>query len=393
MNNKFSEESIEFIKDHINDDPAELMLGAHKHPELPMKEIVVQIASRQKAKEKLPEWFENERIVFPPKQNLEQASSEITAKFKARFLDGKVFIDLTGGTGIDTFYISENFQTSWYVEPNKELCKWAEHNFEELGAGIEVFNATAEELLAKDDEKVDWIYIDPSRRDEQKNRVYALEDCVPNVLELEEQLLNTADHVLIKTSPMLDIKKTIRQFKNCYKIQVLAVQNEVKELLVYLSKGLEVETEIEAWNVSPSHEDELFSFKYSDDTALKFDIGEPQKYLYEPNASLMKAGAYKLISEVFELKKIHSNTHLYTSDKLVNKFPGKRLSIKEIFNPSKKEIKKRIPDGKVNVVVRNYPMGANEVKKKFKLRDGGADFLVFCETAGEGLKAFWCNRV
>lgn len=393
MNNKFSEESIEFIKDHTNDDPAELMLSAHKHPELPMKEIVIQIASRQKAKEKLPEWFDNERIVFPPKQNLEQASSEITAKFKARFLKGESLIDLTGGTGIDTFYIAENFQKSRYVEPNKELCEQAEHNFEVLGAGIEVCNTTAEELLAKEDEKADWIYIDPSRRDEQKNRVYALEDCVPNVLELEEQLLNTADHVLIKTSPMLDIKKTIRQFRNCYKIQVVAVQNEVKELLVYLSKGFEGEAEIEAWNVSSSHEEEFFSFKYSEDEALMFDIGEPQKYLYEPNASLMKAGAYKLISEIFELKKLHSNTHLYTSDELVNEFPGKRLSINEIFNPSKKEIKKRIRNGKVNVVVRNYPLGANEIKKKFKLKDGGADFLVFCETEGEGLKAIWCNRV
>ena len=393
MNNKFSEESIEFIKDHINDDPAELMLRAHKHPGLHMKEIVVQIASRQKAKEKLPEWFDNERIVFPPKQNLEQASSEITAKFKARFLEGKAFMDLTGGTGVDTFYIAQNFVSSVYVEPEGELCERAEHNFSVLEANIEIRNTTAEEVLDEDIGKVDWVFIDPSRRDELKNRVYALEDCVPNVLELEEQLLSAANNVLIKASPMLDIKKTLRQFKSCFKVQVVAVQNEVKELLLYFKDGFDGEAEIEAWNLSPTNNDELFSFKYSEDEALLFDIGEPQKYLYEPNVSLMKAGAYKLISGKYDVKKLHSNTHLYTSGKFVKEFPGKQLNIKEIFSPSKKEIKKRVRDGKVNVVVRNYPMGANDIKKKFKLHDGGEEFLVFCEIEGEGLKAIWCERV
>ncbi|MFY0685121.1 MAG: hypothetical protein JXR20_11250 [Balneola sp.] len=392
MNNKFSEESIEFIKDHINDDPAELMLRAHKYPELPIKEIVVQIASRQKAKEKLPEWFDNERIVFPTKQNLEQASSEITAKFKARFLEGKSFMDLTGGTGIDTFYIAQNFDSNVYVEPNVELCERAEHNFSALEANIEIRNTTAEEVLDEDLGKVDWVFIDPSRRDELKNRVYALEDCVPNVLELEEQLLSAANNVLIKASPMLDIKKTLRQFNSCYKVQVVAVQNEVKELLMYLKDGFDGEAEIEAWNLSSTDKDELFSFKYSEDEALIFDIGEPQKYLYEPNASLMKSGAYKNISSRFELQKLHPNTHLYTSDVLLNSFPGKTLLVKEVFNPSKKEIKKRFKEGKVNVVVRNYPMGANDIKKKFKLHDGGEEFLVFCEIEGEGLKAIWCER-
>lgn len=381
-----------FIQEHENDDAAELMLKAHKYPELPMKEVAVQIASRQKAKDKLPEWYSNEEIIFPPKQNLEQASSELTATFKSRFLRGKQFIDLTGGTGIDTFYIAQNFDSSVYIEPNAELCELAAHNFEQLGASIEIRNTTAEEVLNSDDEKVDWLFLDPSRRDELKNRVYALEDCVPDVIQLKDTLLNSADQVLIKCSPMLDIKKTIRQFSACYRVQIVALDNDVKELLIYLRSGFDGETEIEAWNLSDKHEEQSFVFNFGDEQQAISEIGTPLNYLYEPNAPLMKAGPYNLIANKFKLKKLHSNTHLYTSEQLVEDFPGKKLVIKEVFKPSKKEIRQRITNGTVNVIVRNYPMGANEIKKKFNLKDGGEEFLVFCEIEGEGLKVIWCNR-
>lgn len=393
MKNKFSEESIDFIKDHINDDPAEIMLQSRKYPELPMRDIVVQIASRQKAKDKLPEWFGNYELILPPKQNLEQASSEITAKFKARFVEGDSLVDLTGGTGVDTFYLSQNMRTAVYVEPNEELCAVSKYNFEVLRANIDVQNSTAEEILNHNLAQSDWIFIDPSRRDNAENRVYALEDCVPNVIELEEQLLNSAKNVLIKASPMLDIKKTIQQFSSCYKVQIVAVDNEVKELLLYLRKDNDEEAVIEAWNISDKREEEQFSFKYSQEESCGFDIGGPQKYLYEPNAALMKAGAFKLIASKFGVQKLHSNTHLYTSDELIESFPGKKLVIKEVFSPAKKEIKKRVNNGTVNVIVRNHPMGANEIKKKFGLKDGGDHFLIFCETEAVGLRAIWCERV
>lgn len=393
MKNKFSEESIDFIKDHINDDPAELMLHSRKFPELPMKEIVVQIASRQKAKDKLPEWFSNYDLIFPPKQNLEQASSEITAKFKARFLEGDSLIDLSGGTGADTFYLSRKMRSTVYVEPNEELCAVAKHNFEVLGANIEVQNSTAEDILKHNSDLFDWIFIDPSRRDDLQNRVYALEGCVPNVIELEVQLLNSAKNVLIKASPMLDIKKTLEQFSSCYKVQIVAVDNEVKELLIYLNKEFSGEADIEAWNISEKREEDQFTFKYSQEESCDFDIEEPQKYLYEPNAALMKAGAFKLIGSKYSVQKLHPNTHLYTSDEFIENFSGKKLLIKEVFSPAKKEIKKRVKNGTVNVIVRNYPMGANEIKKKFGLKDGGDSFLIFCETEAIGLRAIWCERV
>jgi 16S rRNA G966 N2-methylase RsmD len=393
MKNKFSEESIDFIKDHINDDPAEIMLQSRKFPELPMRDIVVQIASRQKAKDKLPEWFGYYDLILPPKQNLEQASSEITAKFKARFVKGDSLVDLTGGTGVDTFYLSQNMRTTVYLESNEELCAVSKYNFEVLGTNIEVQIATAEDVLNQNTVQSDWIFIDPSRRDDSQNRVYALEDCEPNVIELEEQLLNSAKNVLIKASPMLDIKKTLQQFSSCYKVQVVAVDNEVKELLLYLAKDNDEEADIEAWNISEKRDEEQFSLKYSEEESCDFDIEEPQKYLYEPNAALMKAGAYKLIASKFVVQKLHPNTHLYTSDELIENFPGKKLLIKEVFKPSKKEIKKRVKNGTVNVIVRNYPMGANEIKKKFGLKDGGEEFLIFCEIEGVGLRAILCERV
>ena len=393
MKNKFSEESIDFIKDHINDDPAEIMLKSRKFPELPMRDIVVQIASRQKAKDKLPEWFGNYELILPPKQNLEQASSEITAKFKARFVEGDSLVDLTGGTGVDTCYLSRKMGSTVYVEPSEELCAVSKHNFEVLGANIEVQNSTAEDILNHNLVQSDWIFIDPSRRDDAENRVYALEDCAPNVIELEEQLLNSAKKVLIKASPMLDIKKTLQQFSSCYKVQIVAVDNEVKELLLYLRKDNDEEADIESWNISDKREEEQFSFKYSQEESCGFNIEEPQKYLYEPNAALMKAGAYKLIASKFGVQKLHPNTHLYTSDELIESFPGKKLVIKEIFSPAKKEIKKRIKNGTANVIVRNYPMGTNEIKKKFGLKDGEDHFLIFCETEAVGLRAIWCERV
>lgn len=392
MKNKFSEESIDFIKDHLNDDPTELMLEAHKYAGLPMKEIVTQIASRQKAKSKSPEWFSKEQIIFPPKQNLEQASSELTALFKARFVEGGSLVDATGGTGIDTYYLSKNFSKTFYVEPNSELCELAEHNFEVLNADIEIQNGKAEDYLSSGSETFDWIFIDPSRRDDASNRVYALEDCIPNVVEIKTELLNSAHNVLIKCSPMLDIKNTLKQFKECFKVQIVAVDNDVKELLLYLRSGFKDETSIEAWNISKNRKEEVFEFRISDEQQAAAEIGEPKKFIYEPNSALMKSGAYNLIAQRFMFQKLHSNTHLYTSDNIVKDFPGKTLQIKEVFKPSKKEIRKRIKDGKVNVIVRNYPMGANQIKKKFSLKDGGEAFLIFCEIEEERFKAIWCEK-
>lgn len=374
------EEVKKFIEDHLNDDPAELMLSAHKYPELDMKFIVGQIASRQQIRKKLSDWYENFDLVLPPKENLEQASSEITAKFKSRWVKGGRFADVTGGTGIDCYYLSEQFEKSVYVEKNEDLAETAAHNFEVLGREIQTKITSAEEFLEHIDEPLDWIFIDPSRRDDAKNRVFALEDCEPNILELKDTLLEKSEQVLIKVSPMLDIKKTLEQLQRCYRVQIVAVDNEVKEMLLYLNNDISKEPEIEAWNLLNGGQEEEFCFSLEDEEQSAAEFGEPENYLYEPNAALMKAGAYNLISVRHEVRKLHSNTHLYTSEELVESFPGKRLRILEVSGASKKEVKKLIPQSTINVISRNFPMGATEIKKKYKLRDGGDQFLIFCET-------------
>ena len=176
-------------------------------------------------------------------------------------------------------------------------------------------------------------------------------------------------------------------------MQIVAVDNEVKELLFYLETGFEGEAEVEAWNLSESTDEQYLSFAYVDEQKTVATISEPGSYLYEPNSAIMKSGAFNLVSTKFGVGKLQPNTHLYTSDVFMEDFPGRALRIKEVFRPSKKEIQERIPEGKINVVVRNYPAGASEVKKKFRLKDGGEDFLYFCDTEGLGFKAIWCERL
>ncbi len=384
-------EVIQFIQDHINDDPNDLMLKADRYPDLPIREIAAQIASRQKVKNKLPEWVSNQEIIFPPKGNLEQASSEITAKFKARWKGGHTFLDLTGGSGVDLFYISDRFDLSTYVETNPELCAIIEHNFELFRKQVSVINIDAESFLKETDRHFDVIYVDPSRRDMNARRLYALEDCAPNIIELHELLISKGEEIVIKASPMLDIKKTLKDLSDTYRVQVLAVDNEVKEILFYLGRGFEGEAEIQAWNISDKREDQEFSFSYSEELEAFCEISKPRNYIYDPNAAIRKAGAFHLIGLEFDLNKLHSHTHLYTSDDMKKDFPGRIFKVNEIFKPNKKEIKKRYPNGWVNLIAKNYPMKTNELKNKFKLKDGGENFLIFTETAAQGKVAIACE--
>lgn len=389
----FNSKVIEFIQDHIDDDPADLMLKASKFPDLPMRDIVTQIESRQKGKSKLPEWYANLEFIFPPKLNLSQASSEITARFKARWVKGSSIIDLTGGSGVDLYYMSSNFPFVSYVETNKELCDIVEHNFEVSKKQVSVINITTEGFLEDTDRHFDVIYLDPSRRDSNVNRVFALEECEPNVVELYDQLLEKGEFIVIKASPMLDIKRALKQLPDTIKVQVVAVDNEVKEVLFYIRRGNESETRIEAWNLSDKKENQLFEFSFSEEKESISEIGRVQKYLYEPNSAIRKAGAFNLIGKQFGLDKLHSNTHLYSSNSFIKAFPGRILKAVDVFKPSKKEIKKRFPNGKVNVVSKNYPLGANDLKKKFRLLDGGDEFLFFCEEYERGKVCIKCQPV
>lgn len=384
-------EVIKFIQDHINDDPFKLALAANKFPDLPIKEIAAQITSRQKARTKLPEWFRNEKLIFPPKENLEQASSEITARFKSRWVEGKSIVDLTGGSGIDLFYLSANFDSAYYVEVNEDLVALAKHNFGIFDKKISVYSSSAEDFLRVNTQQFDVIYIDPSRRNNQKNRVINLQDYQPNVIEIYDQLLKTGKEIIIKTSPMIDIKQTIELLPDTHKIQVVSVDNEVKEVLFYINAKTDKEPIIEAWNISNSNKEQFLEFMFSDEQSTKIEYSIPRSYLYDANSAIRKSGAFNLIGSSFNLKKVHPNTHLYTSNEKVDDFPGRSFKILKSIKPTKKEIKKVIPYGKINVISKNFPMGANEIKKKFQLHDGGEEFLIFCTQMDEAKLAFYCK--
>lgn len=387
-------EVLQFIQEHLKEDPAKLMLQKRKHNGLPVKEIADQIAARHKGRKKLPEWYAHNEIIFPKRQNLEQASSEKTAKFKARGLSGKTFADLTGGSGIDLFYMGQNFEKLIYVDPNEELGEIADHNFRVLGRTLEIHTQKAEKFLKATERSVfDVIYLDPSRRDHINRKVFSLEDYQPNVVDMYDQLLESANLVIVKTSPMVDIQKTRLVLPDTCRIQVIAVENEVKEVLFHLKKGCSDEAYIEAVNIKKNGDEDRLSFTRSEEKEAVASISKVKRYLFDPNSALRKAGAFKLIATKLGLGKIAHHTHLYTSDEIEDDFPGRIFEVIETLKPSKKEIRKRFPNGKVNVIAKNYPIKPNELKKKFLLKDGGGEFLIFCQTEDSGNSVFRCRKV
>ena len=381
---------IEFIQENLNEDPSVIALKASKYPDLPIREIATQIASRQKARKKLKEWFENEHVIFPPKENLEQASSQETAQFKASRYSGDYFLDLTGGTGIDTYYISKRFKKSSYVEPISDLCKIAKHNFDELGAKIQILEMKAEEFIQNTNEQFDLIYIDPSRRSESKQRVVNLEDYQPNVRSILPLLLKKSERVLIKVSPMVDVKQTINQLESVSRVTCLAVRNEMKEVLFELKQGFDEDVQVEAINLK-NESRETFEATFNEERIAINNIHPPRGFIYEPNSAIRKAGFFKIIGTKFNLEKLDHHTHLYTSDQLIEDFPGRILKVENQFKPDKKLIKKHVPNKIINVISKNYPLNATEIKKKYQIKDGGNNFLIFCSSVSFGNICLQCQ--
>ncbi|WP_317130262.1 THUMP-like domain-containing protein [Aggregatimonas sangjinii] len=338
-------------------------------------ELVEQMEARKKSKKKLPTWFGCPNIYYPKKLHIEQTSSEVTAQYKSRIVAGKSLVDLTGGFGIDSYFFSSKVAGVFHCEINQSLSKIAQHNFEVLGAdNILTIQNDGISFLEKDKERYDWLYVDPSRRDDRKGRVFQLSDCEPNVLKHLDLFFLKADNLLIKTSPLLDITKGISELKNVYQIHVVAVNNDMKELLWVLKKGHEGEIEVTTINFQNSME-QTFIFNRSEEMQLLADFSAPRNYLYEPNAAIMKSGGFKSIGEQFKLKKLHSNTHLYTSYDLVD-FPGRRFKIEATIPYSTKEMK-QLEIRKANVTIRNFSESVADVRKKHKILDGGSQYLFF----------------
>jgi hypothetical protein len=290
-----------------------------------------------------------------------------------------LLIDLTTGFGIDAYFLSKNFEKCILVEQNAELSQLVSHNFSVLGiTNCEFMGGKSAEVFLKNfQEMADVIYIDPARRDNKGGKVVRMEDCEPNVVEMMPLLLSKSNQILIKTSPLLDISLAINSLKNCKKIYVIAIENECKELLFHIEKGYDGVLEIETVNISTKNE--VFVFDYEKEKTLNVPFSMPLKYIYEPNAAIMKSGAFKTIADVFNIYKLHKNTHLYTSETLISNFPGRVFEVLDLIKSDKKLLQNIIPNLKANLSIRNYPSSVQELKKKLQIKDGG-DYYVFGTT-------------
>jgi hypothetical protein len=367
-----------FIKRHELDDEKSVVLRYKPIAGVPASLIAAQISGRKKSKTKLPVYYASEEIIYPPSINLEQSSSQSTALFKTKLIPaGDRFADLTGGFGIDTYFLSKNFRRATYVEPDEFLLEIVKHNHQVLGQyNVEYYSSSAEDFLSHTSQHFDLIFIDPSRRSENK-KVFKLSDCVPDITSIQHQLFDHTETVLIKTSPILDLQQGLKALQFVQKVFVVSVENECKEVLFLCQKDFNGEPSVEAINLLllKNHTDK-FVFSFSEEQHQGVEFSDPLNYLYEPNASILKAGAFKRVASQYKLLKIQSNTHLYTSQNLVSDFPGKIFKVEAQVKPDQKILKHYFPEGKANVTTRNYPLSPEQLKKKTKLNDGGDKFLI-----------------
>ncbi|MEM6641717.1 MAG: class I SAM-dependent methyltransferase [Bacteroidota bacterium] len=358
----------EFIFDNLEADPVELLLNPPSAFKKDIDFIATQIISRKKAQGKLPEWASNRSLVLPPPVSIEQASSAITSQYKKTLMRGRILVDLTGGTGIDCLALSESFSESHFVEADRALCELFKKNSKALGHNIHIVNDDAVPYSKKFEGKAHF-YVDPSRRFDSQKRVFLLEDCQPNLTSLIPILLPKARKILVKLSPLLDIHYLQEQFSNIEAIHILAVKSNCKELLVLIDPAFTGDAKIIASN--QGSEQGAFTFQSREENLATSTYSAPGKYIYEPNVAILKAGAFKLISDKFKLDKLAPQTHLYTSEKRINRFPGKVFEI--IHAKAKRHLKKY---AMLNVISRNYPLSATELKKRWNIKDGGLNYLL-----------------
>lgn len=384
-----NEATLEQIRRHRQDDVRQLALKG-------MDPLVVQqIAGWQVARTKVPSWAEVEGLHYPRHLSLEQCSSEQTARYKASLLSpGDTFVDLTGGFGVDFFFMSQPFQRRVYVEQQQELCDIARHNFDLLSHPCTVVCGSATEYLQQMPH-ASAIYIDPARRDAYGARTYSISDCTPNVLELQELLVKKADRVIIKLSPMLDWHKAASDLQHISAIHIVSVQNECKELLLVLADGAMSEAPVVCINLLADGTHQCFEYNPATNAqSTNINAKVNATYLYEPNASIMKAGCFDEIGNFYQICKLSANSHLYVSDHEVKDFPGRGFQILSIPSMNKRELKEALRDiDRANITVRNFPMSAEALRKRLRLKDGG-DLYIFATTVGDGShQLFICRKI
>lgn len=375
-----SQSTIDFILTHGHEDVHALALQAPKYPDVDMPAAIVQISGRQIAAHKIPSWPAIEGLIYPRHLSMEQCSSEITAQYKASLVSGETLTDLTGGFGIDCAFLATKFTKVTYVERQWELCEIAAHNFPLLGLNhITVYNEDGVAHLQQM-ERVDYIFLDPARRNEHGGKTIAISDCEPDVAELEELLLSKAARIIIKLSPMLDLSLALRNMKHTQEVHIISVNNDCKELLLIIGKEPVSQVPIHCINLTPK---ERHSFVFTREEEQETECIYTEKvgeYLYEPNSSILKAGAFRSIATTYRVRKLHPNSHLYTSDEHIANFPGRIFRVTGQGSLNKKELKEMFgATKKVNITVRNFPATVAEIRKRTGLSDGG-DIYIFATT-------------
>lgn len=405
--------TLDFIREHADDDVRQLALRGTKQSEVDLSYALDQIAGRQKAHVKLPSWASIDGIVYPPHLSMEQCSSEATARYKASIAGkGALIVDLTAGFGVDMAFIAHGFQRAVHVERQPQLCAISSENYRLLGLNhVEVVCGDGVEYLYQMTH-ADLLFIDPARRDEHGGRTYDIADCTPNILEMLDEMLEKADRVMIKLSPMLDWRKAVADLRTVSEVHIISVENECKELL------LEVKSEKFFDERSGKAERKVKSDAPSlrvvcvnllsdgNQECFEFDAFHPSlpssnfhlspfisHFLYEPNASIMKAGCFGLLEQRFGAVQLDKNSHLFVSDQEIAGFPGRAFVIEKQTSMNKRELKAALANiDKANITVRNFPMSVAELRKRLKLKEGGEVFIFATTIANKGHQLLVCRK-
>lgn len=398
---------LPIIKENIAADTTKLIFKKGKisqsdifsHNQDAFNFAVEQIFLRQKFKHKFPTLTKNFDFIFHSRLNCEQASSEYTAEYKANILTNyKTSIDLTGGLGVDSLAFAKKAQAHYYLEVNENLCSYFEKNVNNLEIeNIKIINSSAEDFFATNQNnlaKFDIIYLDPDRRKNNK-RFFLLEDLQPNLLELQNVFFKYGKNILIKLSPLFDITKTEKELKNIAEIHIVSVENECKELLVLINENAE-NIKYFAVNLTKDKENKIIQniVKFEKNQESKISYNMPQKYIYEPNSSLMKLAFWSNLAEKYNFEKLHKNSHLFTASHLIKSFYGRKFEVIAIENFNKKEVLKHIGnDKKANVAVRNFPYSTQEIYKKLGLKEGGNIYIFATTTIDDKLKILITTKI
>ena len=384
-----NEQTWDFIRQHAADDVRKLALQGTKDAAVDLSMALQQIAGRQTALKKLPSWAAVERVLYPPHLNMEQCSSEQTARYKARLAgSGDMYVDLTGGLGVDFYWMSQGFKQRYYVERNAELCELVEHNFRTLGHNCSVCCCDTATYLPTVPH-ADVVFLDPARRNEHGGRTYDIKDCTPNILELLPLLMEKADKVILKLSPMLDWRKAVDDLQYVREVHIVSVDNECKELLLVLEQ---TERPLRLVCVNNNQIFEVSSHP-SPLTSHPSPLTSEQ-FLYEPNASIMKAGCFDALAQQYPVCQVSANSHLFLSSVEIEDFPGRRFQICAISSTNKQTLKETLAGvSRANITVRNFPMSVEQLRKKLHLKDGG-DTYIFATTKADGAHCLYiCRKI